>query len=92
MTRFPEPPSACGCSAGSAIRACSHDLKALFKDASRSGMTYGEVLEAERRKWHPDRFSSVPASAKQEMQAKATALFQIISLLIQERERENLRG
>jgi hypothetical protein len=71
MTRFPDPPfwpCSEGCQAHGILKACQHTIKRLFQEP---GSPLEELLEKERRKWHPDKFERCPDSSREHLKAKA---------------------
>ena len=89
LTTFPHLPAAiCTCKevlcqsskAKEPLRACRHDLEKLLR---LSGQYSREWLKAERKEWHPDKFSRrCDPDFRKEVQAKATMLFTTFGQLI----------
>lgn len=86
LTLFPDPPfrpctEATPCLDNTILRACPHSMKKLYQ---ASGRQYKELVQIERRRWHPDRFAKCPMESREEVQRKATELFKIVDRLSKE--------
>lgn len=75
---FPQVPSWGCCKDKQGMRklvACEHEIERMVTKLAN----YGEIVAAfknEMRRWHPDRFVSVPEPHKREVQAMAQELYQ----------------
>lgn len=85
MTNFPEPPSwPCinvkdPCRGDRHLQACKHSIERLYRAADSD---YKEILAIEKTVWHPDKFHACPPAGKEQIEMKATELFQIICNLL----------
>jgi hypothetical protein len=84
---FPHPPNlgSCtqGCKENFILIACRHSMRKLYSHAA-SGQEPGVLLKEERIVWHPDRLSRCLPKRKDEFQAKASELFKIIGMMLDE--------
>jgi len=81
-TTFPAPPTwpcttSPPCDRG-ILDACRHSIERLYR---ASGRDIEEVLKRGKLEWHPDKFAKCRSSCREEMQKKATQMFQIIQQL-----------
>lgn len=84
MTGFPDPPfwpCTAGCRDNEILKACRHSIERLYRG---SGSSLGEVLKQEKIRWHPDRFAKCPAPSREHIVAKATEMFKIVQVLLED--------
>lgn len=64
------------------LRACKHDVEAVFR---ASGLYGYEWLRAERLRWHPDRFGRLCAEGwREEGRKVAEEMFKVVEILMEE--------
>ncbi|KAH6629298.1 hypothetical protein C7974DRAFT_184359 [Boeremia exigua] len=84
MTRFPAPPfwpCARACRPLGALGACPHSLERLYRAA---GGSFEELLKAEKRRWHPDRFERCPVAGREGIKEMAQGMFVLVQGLLGE--------
>lgn len=85
---FPHPPYSDPCSQvckqNLVLKACKHSMKRLY---AASGRELGALLKEERIAWHPDKMSRCLLERRKEFQEKASEMFKLIGILLEEEAR-----